>query len=326
MDLRQIENIIAIEREQSISKAAEKLFLTQSALNQQLLRLEKELGIQLFERRKHSMIPTFAGRIYLATAHQMVDMKRETYRIIQDITEENTGEIAVAYTPERGSLMFSYVYPVFRKRYPNVTFRIREARVKKMEQMLLQKEVTLACVTYADGIKNPELEYQDMEEELMVLGLPASHPLASLAGERSWETFPELDLRLLKDEGFTMISRETRIRDMIDRSFVRAGFAPKILFESTSTLTVVNMVKNQVSPAFFPQSYVDPEAPVVYFSVPPRQSWMRCVAYLKGAYLTRPEKYFIELATKYTRGELKGMGDVTAKGPGYRTARPSKSL
>ena len=48
MDLRQIENIIAIEQEQSISRAAEKLFLTQSALNQQLLKLEKELGTPLF--------------------------------------------------------------------------------------------------------------------------------------------------------------------------------------------------------------------------------------------------------------------------------------
>ena len=100
MDLRQIENIIAIEQEQSISRAAEKLFLTQSALNQQLLKLEKDLGTPLFERRKHSMIPTFAGRIYLRTAHQIVDMKKETYRIISDISEESTGEISVAYTPE----------------------------------------------------------------------------------------------------------------------------------------------------------------------------------------------------------------------------------
>lgn len=48
MDLRQIENIIVIEQEQSIFRAAEKLFLTQSALNQQLLKLEKELGTPLF--------------------------------------------------------------------------------------------------------------------------------------------------------------------------------------------------------------------------------------------------------------------------------------
>ena len=98
MDIHQIENIIAIEREQSILKASQKLFLTQSALNQQLLRLEKELGTRLFERRKTGMIPTFAGRIYLATAHQMVDMKKETYKIIHDISEENTGEISLAYT------------------------------------------------------------------------------------------------------------------------------------------------------------------------------------------------------------------------------------
>ena len=147
MDLRQIENILAIEREQSISRAAQKLYLTQSALNQQLLRLEKELGVKLFERRKHSMIPTYAGRIYLATAHRMMDMKQETYKIIHDIAEENTGEIAISYTPERGSLMFSQIYPYFHQRYPQITFRIREARVKTMEQLVLQKDVTMAFCT-----------------------------------------------------------------------------------------------------------------------------------------------------------------------------------
>ena len=303
MDIHQIENIIAIEREQSILKASQKLFLTQSALNQQLLRLEKELGTRLFERRKTGMIPTFAGRIYLATAHQMVDMKKETYKIIHDISEENTGEISLAYTPERGSLMFSYVYPVFHQKYPNVTFRIQEARVKKMEQLLLKKEVTLAGLTYSGSFKNPDLEYLDMAEELMVLGLPKSHPLAYLAGERSWETFPQLDLKLLRNECFTLISKETRMRDMINLAFEQAGFHPKILFESTSTLTVVNMVKNQVCPAFFPQSYVEANAPIVYFSVSPRQSWMRCMAYLKGTYLTRPEKAFLRLCTLYTRGK-----------------------
>ncbi|WP_235839281.1 LysR family transcriptional regulator substrate-binding protein [Clostridium sp. Marseille-P2415] len=162
----------------------------------------------------------------------------------------------------------------------------------------------MACLTYTSDSKNPELEYFDMADELMILGLPASHPLAYLAGERSWERFPEIDLRLLKDESFSLISRETKMRDMISRSFELAGFCPQILFESTSTLTVVNMVKNQVCPSFFPQSYVEPDAPVAYFSVPPRQSWMRCVAFLKGSYLTKPEKYFIELATLYTQGLL----------------------
>ena len=302
MDLRQIENIIAIEQEQNISKAAEKVFLTQSALNQQLLKLERSLGVQLFERRSHCMTPTFAGRIYLATAHQMLDMKEETYRILHDIAQETSGEIAVAYTPERGALMFSEIYPKFHERYPKITFRIFEARIKKMEQLLLQKQVTLACLTHAGGVKHPDLDYWDMKEELMVLGLPASHPLAHLAGPRSWETLPLLDLLLLRDESFVLASKETRIRDMADRAFLHAGYHPKILFETGSTTTMVHLVKNQQCAAFFPQSYAEPDDRIVYFSVAPCESWMRSIAYLKGAYLTRPEKYFIELATQYTTG------------------------
>ena len=304
MDLHQIENIIAIDREHSISKAAEKLFLTQSALNQQLLRLEKELGIPLFERHKHGMVPTYAGNIYLATARQMIDMKEQTYRIIRDIGEENIGEISISYTPERGSLMFSHIYPIFHAKYPNITFRVCEARGKKMEQLLLQKEVTLACTAYETGSQKPDFEFQAMSEELIVLGLPASHPLAYLAGSQSWETFPEIDLKLLRHEKFTMCSRETIIRSMVNDAFEAAGFQPHILFESSSTLTVVNMVRNQVSPAFFPQSYVERNAPIVYFSISPRRSWMRSVTYLKGTYLTKPEKYFIELVSQYHRGEL----------------------
>ncbi len=300
MDLRQIENIVAIEQEQSISKAAERLFLTQSALNQQLLRLEKELGIQLFERKKHAMIPTFAGKVYLATAHRMIDMKKETYKIIHDISNETAGEISVAYSPERGSLLFSHIYPTFRRRYPNVTFSIHEAHVKKMETMLLQKEVALACLTYSQGSKHAAIEYVDTKKELMVLGLPASHPLAHLAGERSWETFPSIDLALLRDEAFALVAKTTRLRTMIDDSFRAAGFLPKVLFESSSTATVVNMVKNQVCPAFFPQSYVDPSAPMVYFTTKPKQSWVQTIAYLKGEYLTKPEKYFIELVKQYS--------------------------
>lgn len=305
MELRQIENIIAIEQEQSISRAAEKLFLTQSALNQQLLKLEKELGVPLFERRKHSMIPTFAGRIYLTTAHQIVDMKKETYKILQDISEETSGEIAIAYTPEAGAGMFSNVYPVFHEKYPNITFRIREARVKKMEQLVLQKEVTLSFIAYYEASRHADLEYIDMDDELMVLGLPSSHPLAHLAGEESYKTLPLLDLKLLRNERFILLGKETRMRDMIDQAFAEAGFHPNILFESISTRTVISMVKQQISPAFFPQSYVDPQAPIAYFTVAPMQRWIRSVAFLKGCYLTRPEKYFIALATEYTRGRLK---------------------
>ncbi|MGL5438100.1 MAG: LysR family transcriptional regulator [Lachnospiraceae bacterium] len=300
MDLKQLEYIVAIEKEQSISRAAEKLFLTQSALNQQLLKLEKELGTPLFERHHHSMIPTFAGNTYLAAARQMLIMKEDTYRIIQDVAAETGGEIAISYTPERGALMFSSVYPKFHQDYPKITFKIREARVKKMEQMVLQKDVTLGLSTYTEHFHaHSLLEYYDIGTEIMVLGVPGSHPLAHLAGTESYRTLPEIDLRLFQNDEFILMGQETRFRDMIDLAFSHAGFKPKVLFEATGSLTILNLVKQQICLAFFPQSYVEKDASIVYFSVPPVQAWTLTFCYLKGAYLTRPERHLMQLWKKH---------------------------
>lgn len=302
MDLHQMEYIIAIEKEQSISRAAAKLYLTQSALNQQLLRLEKELGTPLFERHHHAMTPTFAGNIYLTTAKQMLAMRDDTYRIIQDITEETAGEISLSYTPERGALMFSSVYPKFHQDYPRISFKIKEARIKQMEQLVLRKEVTLGLSTYtAQFHANHLLEYHDIGDELMVLGVPKSHPLAYLAGEDSYRTFPEIDLLRFREDEFVLMSHETRFRDMIDLAFSHAGFKPKVLFEATGSLTILNLVKQQVCLAFFPQSYVDKEAPIVYFRVAPFQFWTLTFCYLKGTYLTKPERHLINLWEEHVR-------------------------
>lgn len=104
MDLKQIENILAIANKGSITKAAEGLFVTQSALNQQLLKLEKEIGLPLFERRNHSMIPTDAGQIYLDGAREILQIKENTYKRLSDMSEDSHGTISIVYTPERGPI------------------------------------------------------------------------------------------------------------------------------------------------------------------------------------------------------------------------------
>ena len=277
MDLKQLEYIIAIAEEQSIAKAAQKLFMTQSGLNQQLLKLERELGLPLFHRIKHGMVPTYAGTIYLETARKMLMMKQETYRLLQDIADMKKGEIAIAYTPEQGSRMFSHIYPIFHRMYPDITFKIYEARVKQGEQLLLRGSVN------------------------MVFGVPKSHPLAALAGERSWEAFPPIDFHLLRDEPVILVSKETRLRDMVDTLYEAAGVKPRILFESASSITAFNMVKSQVAPAFFPQSYVTPTAPIAYFSVGNRMRWMRSALTRKDAYISKAEQDFLKLAKDYVQ-------------------------
>lgn len=304
MDLQQLEYIIAIAREGNITHAAEKLYISQSALNQQLLHLEQELGAKLFERRNRVMVPTLAGRIYLKAARNMLNMKSDVYKVIRDIADERIGEINVAYTPEVGARTFAQVYPIFHKKYPNVRFKIHEGHGKELVKLLLNKTVSLAAIPYCDFSKRDDIEYIDQDTENLVLGIPASHPLAKMAGDRSFATLPTFDLSLLKDEPFVLQTEQTLIRDMIDRSFAYAHITPKILFESSSSFTIVSMVRSQIAPGFFPQSYVDPGEPIAYFTVMPYIKWTRSMAFLKGSYVSAPEKKFIEMMGNHTRRNL----------------------
>ena len=295
MDLSQLENIIAIAEEKNIARAAERKFLTQSALNQQLLRLEKELGTPLFERKYHSLELTPAGNAYIMTAREMLKMKDDTYKIIQDIARNDAGEISIAFTPEKGAIFFADVYTAFREKYPKFTFRTYEARVPRIMQLLLKQEITYGLITYSEhNIKESRLDYIDLAREYLILAMPASHPLAYLARE-SEDELPSIDMSLLKDEQYILASKNTNIRSMIDYILNTHNINPSILIETGSSITQFNMVRNGLGIAFLPQSYATPTDGIVYFLPEPHQSWMRAIAYKKGTYISKAEKYLIEL-------------------------------
>lgn len=315
MDLKQIENIVMIEKEGSISKAADRLYITQSALNQQLLHLEKELGVSLFDRVKRSMVPTMAGRIYLENAHRILSIRDQTYKRISDISHEKTGEISITYTPERGSRMFQTIFPVFHLLYPHIVFRIKEARNKEMETLLENREVDLACLSYRSDNRNPLFSYIKGAREEYILGVPASHPMVRDVLPLSSPTapLPTLDLRKLADSPFILSTEVTRGYDMEQEMLRTAGITPPVLFKTQDSSTRLAMVRQQIASAFFPQAYMDLSAPIRYFHCEPFPAWTTCVAFRKDDYLTVPELVLADLIRKYNVHALDHKGILYSK-------------
>ena len=130
MDTRQMEYIIQISEERSITKAAEKLFITQSALNQQLQKLEKELGLPLFVRTRSDWHLTPAGEIYVNTARQILNLKKDAYSQIQDLKESGNRRISLGLIPERGVNMFTAIYPEFHRKFPDIRIEPVECNVR----------------------------------------------------------------------------------------------------------------------------------------------------------------------------------------------------
>ena len=301
MDLKQIEYIVKIDDEHSITRAAEKLFVTQSALNQQLLRLEKELGAPLFHRSKVDMRPTEIGQVYLDNAREILRIKQRTYNLINDMTDAKKGRLSIGFTPGRGSEMFTHVYPAFHQSYPNVVVEPHELSVHRQQQMISQGNLDIGFQTLSER-QRTDSEYIKLGEEEIFLLVPSIHPAAEqlAATQTASAPFPIANLTLFQYEPFVLMYKESTIRAITDEIFRKSGFTPNVLFETASNNTVLSMIEANLCCGVVPEYYVRrlPKG-ISCFAFPTHPSWDIVANYRKNGYLSEAAKYFIELVRNF---------------------------
>lgn len=320
MDLRQIEYIVQIAEENNITRAAEKLYITQSALNQQLLKLEKELGVPLFHRSRTDWHPTKAGEIYLKTARQMLQMKKDTYYRIHDLVNIQKGQLSVGFTPGRGITMFSHVYPKFHRLHPNITVTPVELSVQKQQAHLLSGNLDLGFVTLVPSQQKASLHYIPLAEERILAAVPIRHPIATPLDEKPSEAkasdpspvpscskdpqdFTELrvlDLHLLREEPFVLIYHESTLRQLTDHIFQKAGFIPQALFETSNNAAIATMVSAEMCCGLIPEYYARKNKEGIrYFTLPDHPSWNIMACCHKNRYISQTARDFISLAQDF---------------------------
>lgn len=297
MDLRQLEYIIKIADENSITKAAERLFITQSGLNQQLLKLEAELGIQLFHRSKNDFRLTEAGHVYVSYARKILQLKMEAYNILNDMADNKIGTLRVGLTPERGIPMFMRIYPSFYAKYPHITIEPLEIGVREQLSRISKGYLDLGFVTITEHDKNI-FEYRHILSEDLLLAIPRSHPLARHAAAPG-ESYPEISLEYFKNDRFVLMTKGSTMRTLINPLFKAAGYSPNVLFESASNFTLRSIVKRRIGCTIIPATYATPDDDISYFYLPSRPAWELSAVYRKGAYQMKAAKDFIQLAQDY---------------------------
>lgn len=297
MDLHLLENIVAIAEERSITRAAEKRFVTQSALNQQLQKLEEELGTPLFIRARSNWHPTAAGEAYLAAARQMLLLKKDAYHRIADCAEDARRTLAVGLIPERGVDMFIAVYPDFHRAFPGVRLEPRECAVSDMQRLIGAGQLDLGLATLTDAQKDENV-YHPLAEEEILLAVPADHPLAE-TGSADPRHAPEADLARFSEDPFVRIYRRSTLYGLTEALFRAAGFEPRVLFSTASNVSKYRIVALGLGCALLPFVYAGEGDGVRYFRLPQRSTWQITLCSRRGGWLGRPERRFLDLCRDY---------------------------
>lgn len=293
MEIRQLQYALQIAEERNFSRAAEKLHIAQPSLSQQLSKLEKEIGVLLFQRTTNSVDMTYAGEIFVDRAQKILDSLEQLKKEMADISQTKAGKVIIGTMPITGSHILPHVLPLFHKRYPDIELVLtEEPSTSTLVKMTAQGKNDLSLLSLP--LQDTTLEYEPIIKESIMLAVSHDHKLIQQQG--SSVPLP-VQLLSLKDEPFIFLKRGQGFRQITMDLCHQAGFEPKIVFESSNMETVQSLVAAGMGVALVPALItIAPRSELVPAYLPIEGDPFRTlvIAYRSERYMSKAAEAFKE--------------------------------
>lgn len=226
LDVKRLRILREVVNHGSFSGAADALYLSQSAVSQQIATLEREVGQSLLERTREGTKPTAAGRVLVSHAEAAIARLDEAERELAQIAGLEGGEVRVASFPSASATLLTQALADFTSKHPNVKLSVVDAEPEVSLPRLRGGELDVA-ITF-DYPQLPEPEERDIEHTLLLtesmhVALPLGHPLADR---------PRVKMTDLADEDWLSGGCPSSCGLIVSQACRDAGFEPRIGFES----------------------------------------------------------------------------------------------
>lgn len=293
MELRQLQYTLQIAANKNFSRAAEKLHIAQPSLSQQLSKLEKELGVLLFQRNTSTVELTHAGESFVEHAQKIMDAVEQLRQEMSDISQLRKGKVVVGSMPITGSHLLPRVLPAFKKTYPDIEITLMEDSSLNLEKLTASGKADLSLLSLP--LTEPSLSWVPLGEETIDLAVPPQHPLALRAQNQPGEP---ISLQELRDEAFIVLKKGQGFRKLTFDLCREAGFEPNVVFESSNIETIQSLVATGMGvtlvPRFIARAKRSEFIPVFLPLEEPVPSRTLVVAYRNGRYLSKAAEAFIQ--------------------------------
>lgn len=244
MEFRTLHYFTVVAQELNITRAAEKLNMSQPPLSNQIKALEEELGVQLFIRGKRRLELTEEGALLLRRTMQIQELVEKTRQEIASLREGMTGTIYLSMVEGRAPFLAAQWIAGFREEFPLVRYNLWNGSSDDVLDRLRKGLADLAVI--AAPYDTEHLEGFPVGREPWAAMLHPDHPLAKEPGD----TIP---LSSLVGEPLIVPSRKSRI-ESIRRWFGEIGAEPQILCEMSNSMDAVALTSQGVGVSIFPQT------------------------------------------------------------------------
>lgn len=243
MELRQLAYAVAVAETGSFTRAAHRCFVVQSSLSDQIARLEKELGVRLFERTSRQVSVTPAGEGFLGPAREALAA-----------AERARGEAVASGSEIRGRLVVGTINPLtavdlpgllatYRERHPGVRVTLCARLVRDLLHEVREHACDIAFVDTAPGGLPSGLTGRHLADDALVAVVPRGHPLAGA---------PRVTLERLAREEMADMPLGSGIRRHTDAAFAAAGAERTVAYEADTMALLEQLVARGLGTALVP--------------------------------------------------------------------------
>lgn len=288
MDIRQLQYFVQVARMNSFSKAAESLYITQPTISKMIRNLEEELGAALFYREGKSIRLTDAGEVLLSKAQNIVESFTSLSSELDSLRNLKRGHIRIGLPPMVGASFFPAVIGEFHRRYPEVTIRLHEDGAKKVEDDVESGLLDIGAIVLP--VSTDKFHCFTFVEEKLELLVPIGH---RLAGEGT------VALKELEEEEFVLFREDFALHDRIITECIKAGFQPKVVYESSQWDLISQMVGAGMGIALLPQTIcrdIDRSRIAVISLADPVIPWQLGMIWRRDRYLSFAAREWISFA------------------------------
>ncbi len=285
MDIRTLQYFIAVAEELNITRAAERLHMSQPPLSAQIKALETELDTQLFIRGKRRLQLTETGQLLYRRAKEIISLSEKTRSEIFSMGAGMRGTISIGLVEGMAPDIAAEWFAGFLELYPNIRFRILDGSTDDLLEKLRSGIISLAVIT--SPCDNSLLHSFHVGEERVAALMSRAHPLASSAGD-------EIDISDLAGEKLIVPSRKATV-ETIYRWFREVDAEPEIVCEMDSYLDAAALAGRQVGISIYPRTAYIPNDSLVFKEIAGDEKIMEYLfVWRKGHPLPHIEERFID--------------------------------
>ena len=250
MNSKQLQYAVKLSKTPNFSQAAEQLKMSQPALSKQILSLEKELGVKLFDRSKNPMVLTPAGEHFIQKAEDLLYREDQLLRSMEQYRSGEVGQLTIGITPFRSSYMIPGIVKQVRDRYPGVQVRLYEAGSDVLRAGAVDGKYDFALVNLP--VDDSVLDVIPLEPDRLVLLVP--HSLQSrLPADPAADEIGFDQCRYLP---FAVVGHSQEMRILFDKLCAAAEFEPNIAAEVVSLTTAWAMACSGAAATILPFQFV----------------------------------------------------------------------